>query len=220
MNSIPNVFEIVLQRLELLAARRLVDAVHDRRLLRLERARRSDVGGDHEILDQPVRIEPLARRDGFDPSLLVEHDLPLGKVELERLALVARGEQCAPAAPQRLQRGLDQSAGTGAFDLGHEADRRRDLDPLLLRRVDGRLRILIGDVRRDPDLRAGEAPVLERPVLGDGKVARHRRAFLAFLQRADVGRQLFGQHRHDAVGEIDAVAARPRRLVERGFGRT
>ena len=55
--------EIVLQRDQLLAARRLVDAVHDRRLLRLERLGRGDVGGDHVILDQPVRVEPLARRD-------------------------------------------------------------------------------------------------------------------------------------------------------------
>ena len=41
---------------------------------------------------------------------------------------------------------------------------------------------------------------------------------LAFLQRADVGGQFLGQHRHDAVGEIDAVAARPRFAVELGAG--
>ena len=55
--------EIILQRDQLLAAGRLVDAVHDRRLLRLQRPGGGDVGGDHEVLDQPVRIEPVARRD-------------------------------------------------------------------------------------------------------------------------------------------------------------
>ncbi len=204
----PESREIILERDQLLAARRLVDAVHDRRLLRFERARRRDVGCDHIILDQPVRVEPVARRDRRDPPLLVEHHPPLGQVELERIALLPRGEQRPPAGPQRLQRLVDQLLRNAPFDLRHGAGRRRDLDPLLLRRVDRRLRILIGDVGRDPDLRPREAPALERAVLGDLQVAGHRGAVLAFLQRADVGRQLLGKHRHDAVGEIDAVAAR------------
>ena len=49
-------------------------------------------------------------------------------------------------------------------------------------------------------------------------MAGHRRAVRALLQRADVGRQFLGQHRHHAVGEIDAVAARPRLAVELGAG--
>ena len=59
----PERLQIILERDQLLAARRLVDAVHDRRLLRLQRLGRGDIGGDHIILDQPVRVEPLARRD-------------------------------------------------------------------------------------------------------------------------------------------------------------
>ena len=49
-------------------------------------------------------------------------------------------------------------------------------------------------------------------------MADERGAILAFLQRADVGRQRLGKHRHDPVREIDAVAAPPRLLVERGAG--
>ena len=60
--------------------------------------------------------------------------------------------------------------------------------------------------------------LLSSPSLRDLQVAGHRRAVLALLQRADVGRQLLGQHRHHAVGEIDAVAARPRLAVELGAG--
>ena len=82
--------EIVAERDQFLAARRLVDAVHDRRLPRLQRLRRGDVGGDHIILDQLVRVEPLARRDRDDPPLLVEHHPALGQIELERPALGRR----------------------------------------------------------------------------------------------------------------------------------
>ena len=210
--------EIVLERDQFLAARRLVDAVHDRRLLRLQRAGGGDVGGDHIVLDQPVRVEPVARRDRGDAPLLVEHHAALGNVELERLALVAGGEQRAPARPERLQRGADQLVGNGAFDLGHRAGRRGDFDPFLARRIDRGLCILVGNVCGDANLRARKSPALERAVLGDLEVAGHRRAHLAFLQRADVGGQFLRQHRHDAVGEIDAVAARPRLAVELGAG--
>ena len=73
---------------------------------------RGDVGGDHIILDQPVRVEPVARRDRGDPALLVEHHPALGQVELERVALLPRREQRAPAGPQGLQRLVDQLLGT------------------------------------------------------------------------------------------------------------
>ena len=96
--------EIILQRDQFLAARRFVDPVHHRRLLRLERLRRRDIGGDHIILDQPVGVEPLARRDRQDAALLVEHHAPFGNIELERLPFVARGEQRPPAIPQGFQR--------------------------------------------------------------------------------------------------------------------
>ena len=158
----PEGLEIILERDQLLAARRLVDAVHDRRLLRFERARGGDVGGDHVILDQPVRVEPVARRDRHDPPLLVEHHPALGQIELERVALLPRREQRAPAGPQRLQRFLDQFPRHAAFDRRHVASRRRDLDPLLARRVHRRLRIFVGDVRRDANLRARETPAFER----------------------------------------------------------
>jgi hypothetical protein len=58
--------EVVLERDQLLAAGRFVDAVHDRSLLRLQRLGGGDVGGDHIILDQLVRIEALARGDRGD----------------------------------------------------------------------------------------------------------------------------------------------------------
>ena len=85
-----------------LPRRRFVDAVHDGGLLRLQRLCGGDVGGDHVILDQPVRVEPLARGDREDAPLLVEHDPPLGQVEIERLPgeLFDRADgECPTPAP-------------------------------------------------------------------------------------------------------------------------
>ena len=78
------------ERLDLFLARRVVDAVEQRRFRRLQRLRGGDIGLDHEFLDQPVRVEPLRRDDAGHAAHLVEDDLALGQVEIERPALVAR----------------------------------------------------------------------------------------------------------------------------------
>ena len=193
-------------------------AIHDRRLLRFQRTGCRDIGSDHEILDQPVRIEPVARRDGRDAALFIEHHAALGDVELERFALVAGGQQGTPCAPKRLERGANQFLWNGPFDLGHGAGRRADLDSFLSRGVDRGLRVLVRNVCSDANLGARKSPALQRAVLRDLEVARHCSADLALFQRANVGRQFLGQHRHDTVGEIDAVATLPRLPVELGTG--
>src|SRR3546814_3229322 len=70
------------------------------------------------------------------------------------------------------------------------------------------LRPLIGDIRPQPHQRPREAPCRHLAMPVDGQVARHGGTILARFQRADARGQGFGQHRNDAVGEIDAVAAR------------
>ncbi len=45
-------------------------------------------------------------------------------------------------------------------------------------------------------------------------MAGHRRAVFALLERAGIGAEHFGQHRHHAVGEIDRIAALARLLVD------
>ena len=44
---------------ELLHRRRVVGAVDERRKLRFQRLGGGDVGQNHELLDQPMRVEPL-----------------------------------------------------------------------------------------------------------------------------------------------------------------
>ncbi len=86
---LPERVEIVLERGQLLAAWRFVDAVDDRRGLAFERFRRGDIGRDHEILDHAVGIEPFADRDLGDLAVLVEHHAALGQFQLQRVAAVA-----------------------------------------------------------------------------------------------------------------------------------
>ena len=77
--------EEVAQRLQLGRVRRGMDAVHAGRAPGFERFRRGDVGGDHEFLDQAVRIEPLARADLGHLAVGDPH-LVLGQVEIEGAA--------------------------------------------------------------------------------------------------------------------------------------
>ena len=84
---------------ELLLRGRVVDAIDQRRPLCFERFGRSDIGGDHELLDQTMGIEPGRADDAAHAALVVEQDLPLGQIEVERRALGARQGQARIGAP-------------------------------------------------------------------------------------------------------------------------
>jgi hypothetical protein len=101
-----------------------VVAVHDRRLLGLQRLGGRDVGGNHIVLDQLVCVEPLARSDREDAAFLVQHDAALGKVEVERRALFAGAVERGPTFPEGLQRlfhELGRNRRSVRFHFGHGA---------------------------------------------------------------------------------------------------
>ena len=200
--------EIVLERDQLLAARRLVDAVHHRRLLALQRLGRRDIGGDHDN-PRPAggrRAARAARPTGCGPSRRASPAVREGRARAARACCAPRAARAsrptAASAPCR------PTSGRPSARLGHRAGRRSTSKRFLARFVHRGLSILIGNVCCYANLGARKSPAFRRPVLADMEVAGHRRAGLALLQRADVRRQLVRQHRHDPVGEIDAVAAR------------
>ena len=207
--------EVILERNQLLAARRLVVAVHDRRLLRLQRLGRRHVGRDHVILDQLVRIEPLARRHRQNAPLFVEHHPALRQIEVERPPLLPSREHRLPASPKGFQGPFDdlRRDRRRLLQLRHRAGGGGDLHLILIHR---RLRVFVSNIHGDSHSRTGEAPALQLPVLRHLQVADQRRAILALDQRADMRRQRLGQHRNHAIREIDAVAALPRLLVQSG----
>ena len=100
------------QRLELLRARLLVDAVEQMDALRLQRLGGGDVGEDHEVLDHAVGVEAVAEGDREHLALVGEDDPPLGQVEVQRLR--GRRGPCAPrvqAAQSGRMTRLDERRG-------------------------------------------------------------------------------------------------------------
>ena len=65
-------------------------AVDQRRAGLLEALGGRDIGEDHELLDQPMRVEALGHQHPVDGAVGLEEDLALGQVEIERLARTRR----------------------------------------------------------------------------------------------------------------------------------
>ena len=81
--------------------------------------------------------------------------------------------------------------------------------------VRGRLHLVVGEPRRRAHQPAHE-PVPAQPAVGvDPQVDGEARPVLARHQRAPAVGQVLRQHRHDAVGEVDRVAAAQGLAVER-----
>jgi hypothetical protein len=91
----------------------------------------SDVGEDHEFLDQPVRVETLGHEDAVDGAVVLEKDLALGEIEKERLADVTRLLHATVGGPERPEDGVEDRLGR-----------------LVRAPVDRGLRLLIGQLGR------------------------------------------------------------------------
>ena len=156
---------------------------------RLERLGGGDIGENHEFFDQPMRLEPLRPPDARETPVLVEDQLALGQVEIERIAPDALDLDHRVGGIKRLQNAVEER-------------RRRFVRPAL----DGGLRLFIGELRR----RAHHDPVEGMRALAAVRAEHHahreRRPVFERPERAEVVRDAFGQHRHDPVGEIDRVS--------------
>ena len=76
-----------------------MDAVDQPLALGLQRFGRRDIGLDHELFDELVRVEPVGNDDAVDRAVRLEQDLALGQVELERLARIAAALQHLVGGP-------------------------------------------------------------------------------------------------------------------------
>ena len=100
--------EELAQRLDLLQRRLVVHAIDQRHARLLQRLGGGDIGEDHELLDQPVRLEPLRGDDAIDRAVGLEQDFPLGQIEVERTAGVAGFFQRLIGGVERLEHVVDQ----------------------------------------------------------------------------------------------------------------
>ena len=92
------------QRGQFFVRRRRVHTVHRGLVALLQLLGRRHIGQHHELLDQPVAIQPRSRHHGSDTPRLVELHLALGQIEIQRAARLPRRQQGAIRVIQRRQR--------------------------------------------------------------------------------------------------------------------
>ena len=100
-----------LQGMNLLECRLIVHAVDKRQRLLFKHLGRGDVGQDHELFDQFMRVEPLRHDHAIDGAVGLEENLALGQIEIERVALVACQFHKPIGCVKRLQDRIEQGAG-------------------------------------------------------------------------------------------------------------
>ncbi|ODS03502.1 hypothetical protein AUC71_09280 [Methyloceanibacter marginalis] len=185
------------QRHELLLRGCVMHAIDQRRALGFERLGRGYVRLDHELFDEAMGVEPGRGRDGADLSLVVEQDLTLRQIEVERSPFGARQDEAGIGAPQRAQHRVEQRP-------------RGLVGPA----VDGGLGLLVAQACRRAHQRAEEAMTELSPASVENHAYGEAGAGDVFLQRAQIVRDALRQHRHHAIGEVDRVAALAGFLVE------
>ena len=175
----------------------VMDAEDARPLCLDQRLGGGDIRRDHVILDQALGFRLRALDDGGRSAVVIKHHAPFLQVQGKRLARRTGPAKRVPCAKQVGQDGFIQfqlSGSHAAFMPG--------------------LNLVIGQPRGRADQRTLEAVRSDIAVLVHGDDGDHGGARLVRAQRTQVVRQRFGKHRHDAVGQIDRVAAFPRLGIE------
>ena len=196
----PELAQELPQRLEPVELRQPVHAVQRRHVMTVEQPRGGDVGRDHAFLDQPVRIVARLLDERSDRALLVELELELGRVELERTAPAARARKRLVYAVQRQQ----------------------PLAQLLEPRVVPRVRPSRNSPTSRYVRRAAERITpskkrerVMRPSSRTRSSQQRREPVLVGHERTESVRQRFRQHRQHAVRKVDRRAALARFAIER-----
>ncbi len=167
-----------------------MNAIDERRLFLLQSFGRRDIGEDHELLDEFHGFEPLAIGNGLYLAVLTEDDFAFRQVEVERVARLALDGERLIAGPQ---------CGKG------RARRRAHL--MVGLSVERLLRARVGQARRGPHRAAQEFVAAFLAVAVEHHAHRKTGPVDALFQRAQIGGEMFRQHRYDAVGKVRGVAA-------------
>ena len=92
------------QRVQLFARRFFMDPEQQRCLALNQLLGGGDIRHHHEFLDHLVGVQPVAERDRRHLAVVVQHDLALGQVQVQRLAGLARDQCGLPRGEQVGQR--------------------------------------------------------------------------------------------------------------------
>ena len=177
----------------------LVDAVERRQLARLQQPGDRLVCGDHQVLDQAVRLGLLARRQPGHVALVREVELRLDGLHGQRPARLP----CRVERRRGGTRGLQRPSPRGLCELlaGEDTIDARVVQP-----------------RVGADQRAVECGAHHgRPV--EVELDRDREPVLMRDQRAGVVGERLGQHRLDLAGDVHARRAPERLPVDGRAGR-
>ena len=177
-----------------------MDAIDQRNTRALAGFGRGHVREDHEFLDQPVRFQPLRHDHAIDRAIGLQQDLALGNSRSSG-PRSSRASNRAIGGIKRLEIASDQRLG----DLVGAAD-------------NGELRLFVVKPRGGTDHDAMEAVRAFAAIGTDDHAHRKRRTVFERAQRTEVVGDALRQHRHDAVGKVDRIAALERGAVERRAG--
>ncbi len=187
--------ELVDQAQHRLRLRALVDAVERRDRALVEHRRHRLVGGDHQVLDQPMRLG-LDRRHRLDEvAAAVEGELRLDRLDGQRAAALAAGLQ----RRRRRARGRER---LGPRRLRLLVAGEDPVDAVVVQ-------ALVGADERAMEGRLDGLRAAQLELDGD------RQAIDPRAQRAGVVRQRLGQHRLDRAGHVDRGRAAVGLAVDR-----
>ena len=185
--------QIVAQILQLLFSRPLMHPIQGFVPVLLQEISGTNVGRQHALFNQAVRVVAHNRHDAFDLARVVEDHLGFHRIELDRPALAARRKQ---HLEQRVQ-GLDLRQHRAVASL---------LNPLP--------NLVISQPRLGQHHRWIELIALDHTLGVDLHIADHAHSLHIRIQRADPVGQGLRQHRNDAARKIDRSTAIKRFLIQ------
>ena len=164
----------------------------------LEKVRRGDIGTQHALFDQLVRVVAHHRHNGLDFALLIEDDAGFHRLEIDGAALIAGSPEHTIETMQTLQ-------------IRH---------PLIVHIRMGALlqhftHLGVGQARMGMDYRFIKLRFAQFTGAAQFHLTDHCQTVYLWLERAQPIRQGLRQHGHHPLGEVHGVAALGRLLVQR-----
>ncbi len=181
----------------------VVHAVEGGELVAREEARGRHVGGDHALLDHPVRIVPVVAADRLDAAVFAELYKRLRELEIDGAAPTPLGEKGAEHLVERFEVG--QQPSVLATKLGVAVEEHRG-------------DFFVGEPRLGAHDAFEEARPRDLAVAPDPHLADDAKAIDLGVEGAEAVRQRLGQHGQNTTREVDGGAAAARLLVGRRPG--
>ncbi len=187
------------QGLETVLARAVMDAKQGGLRMLDQEVRCTNVGRQHALLNEAVRVIAHDRHDACDLAVLVEFHHRFRGIEVDRSALVSRGEQHAEHVVQHHQ--VRQQLLVNAVILVRAIERI------------GHLGVSQPRIRMEHGFH--ESITLDFTRLRDRHVADQRQPIHLRFQRTHLVRQGLGQHGNHPPREVHRIPAQPRLAVQR-----